>query len=323
MFWSHFTNSNFKLINKYNMNNDDFINYIYEIKSDINDRKIDFKYSILETNIPNEKINELKNSKWVDNNLNINNLNYDIQIKLNESNIFIKTTKWKFNIFQKRLHTFLKIINYINNNNINFDLYLILSNKKKYINDEIISPKNINSGYTNLLSNEIFIWREEEFEKVTFHEIIHLCNKDHRNEDVIIPINIIGPESYFEAITDFKAIIYNIIYISIITNKKLKSLLNYELFFIKNQAKYINYYLKKNKINNVILQNSPAYSYFILKFLLFDYFNKEKFNNNLFENIFYKNTDYYKLIKLIEKYELNEIDYINFNSGRMTFFELQ
>ena len=179
MFWSHFTNSNFKLINKYNMNNDDFINYIYEIKSDINDRKIDFKYSILETNIPNEKINELKNSKWVDNNLNINNLNYDIQIKLNESNIFIKTTKWKFNIFQKRLHTFLKIINYINNNNINFDLYLILSNKKKYINDEIISPKNINSGYTNLLSNEIFIWREEEFDRRSSKEYSSSLSRQH------------------------------------------------------------------------------------------------------------------------------------------------
>jgi len=116
---------------------------------------------------------------------------------------------------------------------IDINIYLVLSKLTKYLEiDEIISPKHINSGYTNLLTNDIFIWREEEFEKVTFHELIHLFNKDHRNETVKLPIEINGPKSFYEAITDFKAIIFNIIYISLLTHKKIKSILKYELNFI-------------------------------------------------------------------------------------------
>jgi hypothetical protein len=247
MIWSDFTKKNFECNNKFDIINDQFIKNLYKIKNDILKKKINFNYTIEETKISNKKINKLKNSEWVDPDLDVDYLNYDIHIKFDNNDIFIKTTKEKFFKIKKRLYIFLKIIKYINNNN-KFTLYLILTNKKKYIDNSIISPKNINSGYTNINTNEIFIWREEEFEKVTFHEIIHLSNKDHRNENIDIPILINGPTSFYEAITDFKAIIFNLIYISIIKkNIKLDLLLKYELFFIYNQAKFINFYLNKNK----------------------------------------------------------------------------
>jgi hypothetical protein len=315
MIWSEFSKSNFHYLKKLDFCNDDFIKSIKTIRKDIINKE-PIKYTINKVNIPIEKLYELKATQWVDPDLDFDYLDYEIHIKFLDNNIYIKTTKNKFNKINKRLQIFLNIINYINNN-VNFNLYLILTNKKKYITDDIISSKNINSGYTNTLTNDIFIWREEEFEKVTFHEIIHLAKKDHRNENIELNLDIDGPESYYEAITDFKAIIYNLIYISLVTNKKLESLFKYELFFIKNQSYYINNNLKLNKE-----QNTPAYSYFVLKYKIFKYFIEEKFNNKIFNEIFYNNTKYNILINLLDLYIINEANIINFNSGRMTFFEL-
>jgi hypothetical protein len=183
--------------------------------------------------------------------------------------------------------------------------------------DEIISPTHINSGYTNLLTKLIFIWREEEFEKVCFHEVIHLLDQDHRDENINIETNINGPQSFHEAITDFKAIIFNIIYLSLVTKIKIKILFSFEYSFIKNQSNYIYDVLKiKNK------QYSPAYSYFILKYFIFKYFNKYYFNETLFDDIFYRNKNYSILIDYIKNNKIKNNKYINFNSARMTLFEL-
>ena len=167
------------------------------------------------------------------------------------------------------------------------------------------------------MNKYIFIWREEEFEKVCFHEIIHLINHDHRHEEIDLNTNIDGDESYYEAITDFKAIIYNLIYLSLITKIKLSLLFSYEYFFIKNQSYYIYNVLKvSNK------QNTPAYSYFILKKNIFKYFNYE-FNELLFNDIFFKNINYYVLTNIIKDYINKDKQFIDFNSARMTLFELK
>lgn len=316
--WSDFTNNAFKRIKKKKYNNS-FINKIKCIRSDIKKIKdVEYKINIIKIN--NNIINNLKSSEWVSKKLSYDYLLYEINITWNNNNnnIYIKTTEEKFNNFKHRIPIFLKIINYINKDNDKINIYLILSNLKKYVNvDEIISPDHVNSGYCDVVNKYIFIWREEEFEKVCFHEIIHLINHDHRHEEIDLNTNIDGDESYYEAITDFKAIIYNLIYLSLITKIKLSLLFSYEYFFIKNQSYYIYNVLKvSNK------QNTPAYSYFILKKNIFKYFNYE-FNELLFNDIFFKNINYYVLINIIKDYINKDKQFIDFNSARMTLFELK
>jgi len=322
--WTDFTNNNFKLINNNNISiNKLFINKIKEIRHQIN-KLPNVNYNINIIKIPSTKIIELQSSQWVSDELNYEELDYEINISWLNNNIYLKTTKDKFKSFEIRLPIFLKIITYIqNNSNINITLYLILSSLKKYIEpNKIISPKHINSGYTHTINKEIFIWREEEFEKVTFHELIHLFDQDHRHEIVNLDVDINGPESFYEAITDFKAIIYNIIYLALVTRRKIEIILKYEVLFIHNQAKMILFNLNNCKNNNTIIQNSPAYSYFILKYFIFEYFINE-FNNKIFNFIFFKNKNYNKLIYLINKYKINNLLFIDFKSGRMTLFELK
>ena len=321
--WSEFTTNNFKFNNNNIIINEDFINKIKKIRNNII-KLPNIDYKINEIIISNNKLKQLLNSPWVSQDLNYNDLIYEINISWDNNNLYIKTTKEKFIKFKRRLPIFLKIINYIKgSNNININIYLILSNLTKYLEiDKIISPKHINSGYTNIITNDVLIWREEEFEKVTFHELIHLFLKDHRHEDIELSVEIDGPESFYEAITDFKGIIFNIIYISLVTHKKLSSILKYELGFIYNQAKQINYYLNNCKTDNIIIQHSPAYSYYILKYFIFSYFSDKYFNEKLFDDIFFKDKYYDKLIELIKNYKITDNNFIDFKSARMTLFEL-
>ena len=87
--------------------------------------------------------------------------------------------------------------------------------EKKFPNsNDIISSKNVNSGYCNLKTNVIFIWRKEEVEKVLFHEMIHHYNFTNHLVEFQFPINFLinGPTNYYEAIADFWGIFYNLIY---------------------------------------------------------------------------------------------------------------
>lgn len=317
--WSSFTNSSYKLINKEIIVDSNFINKVKTIRREIYNLP-NVIYTIDKTTISNTLLKKYSNSIWVSTELSWNYLPVEYKISWLNNNIYIKTTQKRFDIFSKRLDVFLKILNYINKSNQPMTIYLILSDlKKKAESNKIISPNHINSGYTDPINQYIFIWRDEEFEKVTFHEVIHLLYKDHRHEDVDLDLNIDGPTLYFEAITDFKAIIFNIIYISIITKVKLELIFNNEYHFIYNQAKHINKYI--NKKNN-IKQKSPAYSYFILKYFIFKFFSNI-FDEELFNELFYNNINYSKLIDKIKDYKLNETNFIDFNSARMTLHELK
>jgi hypothetical protein len=315
--WSDFCKKNFKKMQKYDIKYDYVITSMKKIKEEIMNQKID--PLIGPCTIPKSKIEKLRKSFWVDPDLVYDYLDYDIHIKLGENNIYIKTSKDKFNKIKKRLKIFLNMISYISEKSKNkFNLYLILTYNKKYIDDSIICPKHVNSGYTDKSTNDIFIWREEEFEKVTFHELIHLIDHDHSHENIKTNVEINGPTSYFEAITDFKAIIYYIIYLSLVTNLRMRTLLRYEMFFIYNQAKYIN----NNLIKNNMKQKSPVYSYFILKYKIFYFMTHD--DNNLFQEIFFDNKNYKKLIQLINEYNFDiESTFIDFNSAKMIFFELE
>jgi len=298
----------------------------------IKNNKVNFK--IEEYKIPQNKIEKLVDTQWVYkevlNSLDILTANYKITWLYNNMKhcIFIKSTIDKFNCFKARLPILLSMLNYlttISKVNRKIQIYLLLSHLKKDINKgDIISPKNINSGYTDFITNEIFIWREEELEKVIFHEMIHYMDLDVRNmafEDEDLPIIINGPKSYYEAFTDINGIMYYLIYVSLITGKSVNSLFQIEYEFIKNQANKLNdiFNLKdwntqdiKNK--KIIKQTSPAFTYYIIKYL-----NIKKI---LETNNFSLLDNPKELIKEIFRSGFVSEKYINLKSCRMTLIQI-
>jgi hypothetical protein len=330
--WHTFTLKNiyYFINNKYNLTNSDklliFINNEkkYIIKFMLN------KIDIFIHKIYNYDLNKLKKlcyTKWVDTKnviKEINRLKNIYEIKWNDNKIIINYDKIDDKLITK-LYIIIYIIEYIKNK-INSKkkilIYLVLSNlEKKLFNIdkseiEIIGVKNINSGYTDHKNNLIFIWRYEEFEKVIFHEIIHYLKLDKLSDLNYKLFKINGPHSYFEAVTDFYGILYNTIFISILTNHNIKSLLEIELAFIRNQALFINNYFNLGKWNNIpniiINQNSPAFSYYILKYILFEYSIKNNFDNIL---------NYDDIFKIGINQDIN--NYIDCNSCRMSLLSLE
>ncbi len=106
--WSQFTNNNFNKIKNIKINKS-FNNKIKLIKSEIN-KMHEVKYTYTTTKISSVKINILKSSPWVSNKLTYDYLPYEVNIKWgNNNNIYIKTTKDKFNKFLTRLPIFLHL----------------------------------------------------------------------------------------------------------------------------------------------------------------------------------------------------------------------
>ena len=284
------------------------------------------QYKIENEKIPEKKLNQFIASYWVFNKVKeeINKLTQSYLITWTNGKLknmmFIKCGSEKIQSIKERLPFMLQVMNHIQNKSkkqIPIELYLVLSNLKKQLdNSESIGPKHVNSGYTNTYDEYIFIWREEEFEKVSFHELMHLFDMDHRDENYIEQHNY--DRSLYETITDFKAIFYNIIYISLCTKSSIVSLFNLELTFLFNQAALMIEQMLKNK--KFI---SPVYAYFILKASLFNYMikiNESEFENH-WNNIFINNINFNKIINKLDYTKL-EKKYYNFDSARMSYFEL-
>ena len=318
--WSNFTLMNYINLKKIKKNyiNSDSIYYekiVLILKEIQNKPNITFK--IKKYNIDKKKILKYCSVFWVYNKilLCMDELTKEYVITWNNNKIYLKCTNNKFIKIQKRLPLLLKMINYIKKDNINdLNIYLILSNlKKTFNNSKEILPKHINSGYTDIVDKYIFIWREEEFEKVLFHELIHFFDNDHRDEQYSHYNNY---ESLFEAITDLKGITFNLIYLSLITNKSIYKLINYEFSFINNQGIMIN-----NLINKNIKLVSPAFSYYVLKLMLINYITSSQMTINEYNDLFILNKNFNFIINKLN--EIKETNYYNFNSCRMTFFELE
>lgn len=329
--WSEFTIKHFDKINElkkeYVNENSFIINKAREEREEIL-KLNDTSFKISNINIPKDKLIKYASTYWVYDKVidKLDELSGSYLIEWTNNNltnkIYIKCKPSKLENIKTRLNILIKVINRIqlkSKKKLGIKLYLVLSDlKKKLENTNNISPKHVNSGYTDTRNNYIFIWREEEFEKVTFHELIHFFEMDHSDENYEHEHK--HDNSLYEAVTDFKGIFYNIIYISLCTNKSLISLFNLELTFIFNQAKMIN-----NSITEGTKLISPAYSYFVLKALLFNYINK--LSKTDFEefwlNIFIKNKNFDKLINKINQTDakLNN-KYYNFSSARMTALEL-
>ena len=63
-------------------------------------------------------------------------------------------------------------------------LHLILSPALKRFEDGDLTGKNVNSGFTFVNRNDIYIFRKEEFPKVILHELIH--HESHIHQDCLL-----------------------------------------------------------------------------------------------------------------------------------------
>jgi hypothetical protein len=291
------------------------------------------KFKIEEYIIPDKKLFELADTQWVYKEAvnSIDTLKANYKISWDNDCIFIKATEAKFKAFKERLEILLPMLNYLKSikntkEPRNIKMYLLLTPLKKELDkNELASPKNINSGYTDFSTNEIFIWREEEFEKVIFHEMIHYMDLDVRNmafEDEDVPINIDGPKSYYEAFTDLQGIMYYLIYVSIVIGKSVNSLFDIEYQFIKNQAHKLNDVFKldswKNDEDNIlkktVKQLSPAFTYYIIKYLIM----KKIIETNNYDLL----NNPKDLIKEIFKIGFQTGGFTNIRSSRMTLIQM-
>jgi len=327
--WSKFTKDNLKLFTnyKYNLNDDNILlNYIknerVNIINFINNKKISINIT---------KLSEYNNIyKYVDsffvdkkNLLNdMKNLNYIYKIEWGEDNMIIINTNNEIesNVYIKILIYMIEYLKYKSQDNKKITIYLILSTLEKEFPtlSKMMDVKNSNSGYNDSQENIIFIWRREEFEKVLFHELMHHFDLDKREEHVHNIINTNGKHLYFEAITDFQGIIYHLIYLSIITRKKIKKLLEYELGFIRNQAQSLNNIWGlgewHGKPKLLIEQKNASFSYYILKYLIFEYFLNNQINFS---------EKYSNILNNVLDIKFNVISYLRIESSRMTLLQLK
>jgi hypothetical protein len=320
LYINHFIKNKYNLIDNNNLLLS-LINKKEDILNFINNTNINITYNY---NIKYDISKYLK-SYFIDYEnvkLQINDLKKNILIKWNNNKIYILSKEINKKLLLK-IKLCIYILEYLRNNNKNIKIILLLTDLIKYspINNEIIDVKHINSGYS--YDNKIVIWRYEEFEKVLLHEIIHVLNLDKRDTHVD---NIINTKfhNYFEALTDFYAILYHIIYISLITNTNLKLLLEIELSFIKNQAfkmaSILNFNISNFKYNINIKQNTSAFSYFILKYLLFEYIIQLS-EKDIFKYL--NNINYNLLLNNIKNIKIKKYNYKIFTSLRMTLLQLK
>jgi hypothetical protein len=158
--------------------------------------------------------------------------------------------------------------------------FLFLSKYEKTSNGSNFNPENINSGYTTfaMLDRYIVVYRREEYIKVLIHEAIHFFELDRYfnqfgNLQDYLPFKFNSNDIITEAFTDFYAINYYIIFISIYLNKKnysdFKNIYQLQIDFIKQQAINIIILSKVNE-TNTINNNTNVFSYFVLKYILFE-----------------------------------------------------
>jgi hypothetical protein len=345
MDWSQFSNFtqeniSYFYINKIKINKKSPL--LEKIKSErklivdfIKSNNIDIKIKEIITDKLENKIIKYSNVFFVDQQNLLNDIvNLDRTFELswlskhNMSNhknrIYIRTTIDNIINIIKRVKILILIAEYLKfkSNSLNkvINMYLILSNLKKNIPNlnEKIDVKHVNSGYTDHSINIIFIWRYEEFEKVFFHELIHFFDMDYSHNHISCELEIDGPTNYSEAITDFWGIFYHIIYISLITNNSIKKLLEIELSFIQNQAMQINNYYDlndwKKTPNKIIKQKTPAMSYYILKYLLFNFFLTNEFNEL---------SNFSRLLNKILDIGFKTKEFNKIKSSRMTLLQLK
>tara|TARA_Y100000389_G_scaffold87059_1_gene83684 strand:- start:805 stop:1785 length:981 start_codon:yes stop_codon:yes gene_type:complete len=218
------------------------------------------------------------------------------------------------------------------NKTINIHLSFWLKSKIIPYKNQLFEPIHINGGFTNINGNDIYVFRKDEYSKVILHELMHHINKLNTLLFNIKSSNILILKNFFnidnkciieptEAIIEFWATIYNLIFISIEYSIPFKLLLKKELSFTLFQYKKI---ITKYKHINKWNEKTNIFSYIIIKLILLLNYNKFlklniPYEEHLFINFImkYYNPDYY--LKL-ENNNNNNFDFKSKNSMDFMLF---
>ena len=316
---------------------------IYNIKNLYNSINIDDIYIelinnqlLLEKYIKNALSTKYANIPEVINNLQKTNYIYLIYLNNININLYVYSTK-KLDTFNYikllKLYKRISIIYKYFNLNKNINIHLSFWNKPRtFPNNDIFRSKNINGGFTNIFSNDIYVYRKDEYPKVILHEFLHHIDILNKSISNINTYNIEKLKKFFniddncdfnpvEAIIEFWSFIYNTIFISIEYDIPFKLLFDKELSFTLFQYnKIINNY----KFINKWREETNVFCYIIIKLiLLINYKKFLKLNIPYDENIIvdfilnnYNPKNYLKLLKKNNYY----FPYISKNSMNFMLF---
>lgn len=291
---------------------------------------------LLEKYINNALSTKYGNIKDVINNLKKTKYIYHIYLNNININLYVYSTK-KLDTFNYikllKVYKRISIIYKYYNLNKNINIHLSFWNKPRtFPKNDFFRSKNINGGFTDFLSNDIYIFRKDEYPKVILHEFIHhidilnmsIINISTYNKKKIKNFFNIHENCNFipvEAIIEFWCHIYNTIFISIEYNIPFKLLFNKELNFTLFQYNKI---MNNYKFINKWYEETNVFSYFIIKLILL--INYKKFfklnipyNENIFVDFIMNNYNYKNYLKLLKKYN-NHFLYLSNNSMNFMLF---
>jgi hypothetical protein len=216
------------------------------------------------------------------------------------------------------------------------DIFLI--KKDKHIEDKSVNRHNLNSGSVKIKKYVLSVFREEEWEKVIIHELIHytyihIFNIKKKLQYVFKDIKIQGfetnpNEAYTEFFTNILVCVYNYYYknVEISLKKYIETRLTIELGWHFTQIVKILSVKGMNNYNELFTktfeQDSNILSYFLLKtyFLYTIKYQKcikfsTKHNPLCFNGIDLKDTEFIQILNNLFK-EINKIN--QYSSLRMT-----
>jgi hypothetical protein len=211
------------------------------------------------------------------------------------------------------------IINDIFKINKKFNIYVLMSDNKRYlpaVHSHMIEPDNINGGFTSSNTEKIFITRGEEFSKVIMHELLHHSYIDNHNWD---ESNIDRLKRHFkisndtqlhpnEAVIELYATMLKLYFVSLRFKVPFQLLYEKELkYSIIQYFKIIN---KQGHMNptKTWFETTNSYCYIIFKTILLK-------NHYKLKNKFYNNTDYITDFILSNRIALNSNLHIKFNNS--------
>ena len=214
-----------------------------------------------------------------------------------------------------RLKSLIQLILYLQKigNNLSLNSYFYLTTSTRTISCNCFNTKAVNGGYTKLnMNRKLVVWRKEDGIKVFIHELIHYFDIDikfRKYKDINDYLNLTTNKDYvFEAFTDFFAINYYMVYLSLIEK-------NYSIEYLHNNFnEQYNFSLiqgfkviKYSKLNEGELINNTTnvYCYYLLKLYIMLYLRNNNLNNIDISDIVKKS---YKLYtnKIISKYILKK-----------------
>lgn len=289
----------------------------YELLKEISNINVVYKINKLEMSDYdiNNQLDKNILGKYIINDLKskIKTMPYKYKVTFANNHIFIfSNTIIEDSI---RLKSLIQLILYLQKigNNLSLNSYFYLTTSTRTISCNCFNTKAVNGGYTKLnMNRKLVVWRKEDGIKVFIHELIHYFDIDikfRKYKDINDYLNLTTNKDYvFEAFTDFFAINYYMVYLSLIEK-------NYSIEYLHNNFnEQYNFSLiqgfkviKYSKLNEGELINNTTnvYCYYLLKLYIMLYLRNNNLNNIDISDIVKKS---YKLYtnKIISKYILKK-----------------